>query len=189
VLRLVERYGLPLADLELGSVHLREHRAALVEVLAEDLLQAVIAQALDERGVLQRLSENVSWGPAALQLDHNCVALPVEREQVDGGPEVRRDLPPDDEQLLALDDPVGVLLQPVLQELLPVLGLEVVLDELVVVGDAEEPHVNPRDGGGSHDTPRRQHRTCGRGARTRPRTNRRPRSSGAEDGQLGSTRP
>ena len=141
---LVERYGQGLIYSEILPVVVCETQGLVALISAEDVLQRIDVEPHCERRVLERLSNDVTGRAAPLQLDDYDVPPVIYAKQVDDAAEVGSHLAADDQNPLVFKNPVGIGLQPFLEDGFLVLDLKgqlLVLRESAVRLNAEDSHV------------------------------------------------
>ena len=95
------------------------------------------------RRVFERLRDHVARRAISLQFNDHRVPLAVHADEVDESPEVGSDLAPDDQDPPIFENPVGIGLQPLLEDRFFMLDLDrqpLVLGEPAVRPNAEDSH-------------------------------------------------
>jgi len=139
----VEGHRLVWGELEILPMVLGKTQGLIVEVGLQDPLQFVGVELLGKGCIFERLCWRVTRCPVSFQFHHDDVPKPIQRQQVDGGPEIGTDLTADDEQFAVLHNSVRVLLEPIFEDgfcVLSVKGSPNILLKFAVVIYAEHSH-------------------------------------------------
>ena len=113
---LVEGDGLGFVDFEVLAMMIAQTERPVLFMHAKNAFECVDVEPRGERGVFQRLRHHVPRCAVSLQLDDNYVPLAIYAQQVDDPAKVGTDLTSDDQNPPVFEDPVGVGLQPLLED-------------------------------------------------------------------------